>query len=319
VNPSIPEAAAEFGAAAERAFADLGGVDTARRSETDPDLRSTRVAPTLGALGIDALDPRADLETAAAAGELCRVAGRVVLPYPVAGVLLRDPADGLPFAVVPADVCRVDHGDLFGEWRVAALGGRAHSAVAGSRLGSKLGPFVTDLAVSHPLPRAADADVLLHFTLSAWQILGVVERSIELAVDHVNTRVQFDKPIASFQAVQFQLADAAAASEGLRELAKFTLWRLTASPADALPDVLALRVQALDVARSVTRTTQQLHGAAGMCDEYDISVLCRHVQPALRLPFGAERTTAALVDAVTSHGFDSLFAHGGAGRAGAAT
>ncbi|MHB1913128.1 MAG: hypothetical protein ACYCTI_13890, partial [Acidimicrobiales bacterium] len=61
------------------------------------------------------------------------------------------------------------------------------------------------------------------------------------------------------------------------------------------------------------RTTQQLHGASGLCDEYDISILCRHLQPALRLPFGADRAAEALFDSVERHGFESLFPHGGGG------
>ncbi len=81
-----------------------------------------------------------------------------------------------------------------------------------------------------------------------------------------------------------------------------------------MADVLALRVHALDVARAVLRTCQQLHGAAGVCDEYDISVLTRHVQPALRLPCSAERTAEALALAIERDGFDGLFAHGGAAR-----
>ena len=111
--------------------------------------------------------------------------------------------------------------------------------------------------------------------------------------------------------MQFQLADCAVAVAGLRELAHFTLWRIDTDP-DPLADVLALRVHALDVARSVLRTTQQLHGAAGVCDEYDVSVLARLVQPALRLPWGAERTAAALASAIERDGFAGLFPHGGA-------
>ena len=57
--------------------------------------------------------------------------------------------------------------------------------------------------------------------------------------------------------------------------------------------MLALRLHTLDVARPVLRTAQQLHGAAGVCDEYDVSVLTRTVQPALRLPCSAERTADA--------------------------
>jgi alkylation response protein AidB-like acyl-CoA dehydrogenase len=98
---------------------------------------------------------------------------------------------------------------------------------------------------------------------------------------------------------------------GLRELASFTLWRLD-SPVDASADVFALRVHAIDVARQVLRTCQQLHGAAGVCDEYDISVLTRMVQPALRLPWSAERTATLLADAIARDGFDGLFPHGGA-------
>ena len=116
--------------------------------------------------------------------------------------------------------------------------------------------------------------------------------------------------IASFQAVQFQLADAAVAVAGLRELAHYTLWRVAVDPAGAFADVMALRVHALDVARAVLRTCQQLHGAAGVCDEYDISVLTRMVQPALRLPWSAERTATELAAAIQRDGFDGLFDHG---------
>jgi hypothetical protein len=76
--------------------------------------------------------------------------------------------------------------------------------------------------------------------------------------------------------------------------------------------VLALRVHAIDVARAVLRTCQQLHGAAGVCDEYDISVITRHIQPALRLPFGAERGAQLLADAIDAQGFAGLFPHGAA-------
>ena len=110
--------------------------------------------------------------------------------------------------------------------------------------------------------------------------------------------------------MQFQLADCAVAVSGLRELAAFTLWRLDAEPGAALADALALRLHAIDVARAVLRTCQQLHGAAGVCDEYDISVLTRMVQPALRLPWSAERTATALADAIQGDGFEGLFPHG---------
>jgi len=312
VNPVLPDEATEFAAAATKAFAALGGVDAARRAEDDPTTRTTEVAPALAALGIDDLDPRADADSLAAAAALCEAAGRVALPYPLPSVLLA-PGDGRPMAVVPDGRARVNHGDLFGEWRVVTLDGRCRAAAAtqGDRLATRLGPFVADLTPGDELGDAA-SDRDLHLALTGWQVLGTVDRAVELAVDHVSTRIQFGKPISAFQAVQFQLADCAVAVAGLRELACYTLWRLGAAPDRALADVLALRAHALDVARSVLRTCQQLHGAAGVCDEYDISVLTRHVQPALRLPWSAERTVTELAGVIARDGFDGLFPHGGA-------
>ena len=317
MNPALPAEAAQFGAAAEKAFTAAGGVDLARRAEGDPQLRTGPVAQALDGLGVDELDPRTDLDTAAAAAELCRNAGRVVLPYPLVAVLLRDPA-GLPLALIPDDHGRANHGDLFRAWRVAALDATGGTATpAGARFGSKLGPFVTDLVVTDLAvgdrgpDRAAGADAAWHLVLTGWWILGTAERAVELAVDHVQGRVQFGQPLARFQAVQFQLADAVVAVDGLRELCRFTLWRLFADPTAARVDALALRLHALEVARAVLRTSQQLHGAAGLCDEYDISVLYRHVQPDLRLPFGATRTATELARAVPELGFAGLFAQGG--------
>ena len=310
MNPLLPEEAVEFGAAATKAFVALGGVDAARRAEEDPSVRSTEVAGSLAALGIDELDPRDGGDSLAAAAVLCEAAGRVALPYPVPAALLRD-GDGRPFAVVPDSAARVDHGDLFPEWRVASIATGGHLASAsGPRLATRLGPFVTDLTVSGPADNTHE-EPQLHVALTAWSVLGTVERAIELAVEHVNGRIQFGKPIATFQAVQFQLADCAVAAAGLRELASFTLWRIDAAD-EARPDVLALRVHAIDVARQVLRTCQQLHGAAGVCDEYDISVLTRLVQPALRLPWSAERTASLLAESIQRDGFDGLFPHGGA-------
>ena len=355
MNPVLPDDAVELGQTARRAFTKLGGVDAARRAEADPPSRH-EIGGLLRELGIDDLDPRADADTAAAAAVLCAEAGRVALPYPVAGVVLRGgtggDGPGRPVAVVPGRRLRVDHGDLFDEWLVCGTDGSAVVArPRGSRLATRLGPFVTDLAVgpgnpdgrstgtgedrdppaghdpaapsappppspspspsaSPTAPAASPRQAAWWLTLSSWTILGGLGRAVELATAHTQERIQFGKPLTAFQTVRFQLADAAIAVAGLRELALFTLWRLDVAPDQAWPDVLALRSHALDVARAVLRASQQLHGASGLCDELDICVLVRHLQPALRLPAGAEETARQLATAIAGHGFDGLFPHG---------
>ncbi|MCA4760682.1 hypothetical protein KXD96_26185 [Mycobacterium sp. SMC-2] len=47
-----------------------------------------------------------------------------------------------------------------------------------------------------------------------YQIIGAVGQMIDLAVDHARSRVQFGRPIGSFQAVRTRLADAYVAREG---------------------------------------------------------------------------------------------------------
>lgn len=311
MNPELPEEAVQFGAAAKKAFSDLGDVDFARKAEIDPSLRH-EVTEVMVQLGLDQLDPRTDLISLSAAAACCAEAGRVALPYPVAASLIRD-SYGRPTTSVPDNRPVADHSDLFDEWRIADLdGGQMRIARnASQRTGGRLGPFV---GLLEELRREDfdHKDILCHQLLTAWSILGTLERAVSDTRFHVNNRIQFGKPIATFQAVQFQLADAAVAVAGLRELACFTLWRFSEEGEGARADVIALRLHAIEAARSVLRICQQLHGAAGVCDEYDISILVRMVQPALRLPTGVEQTAAMLADVIESDGFVGLFEHGGA-------
>ncbi|MBS2079652.1 acyl-CoA dehydrogenase family protein, partial [Mycobacterium tuberculosis] len=113
--------------------------------------------------------------------------------------------------------------------------------------------------------------------------LGAVQQSLELVTEHVRARIQFGKPLADFQAVRFAVADAAVAVRGLHELAKYTICRPESLPAPIhSADALVLRLKAADTARQVMRTSHQLLGALGFCDESDVSVLDRHTQPLIR-------------------------------------
>jgi hypothetical protein len=68
-----------------------------------------------------------------------------------------------------------------------------------------------------------------------------------------------------------------------------------------------VRFTAAEVAQPTLRLCQQLHSAAGMCDEYDISVLVRHAQPALRLPIDTDAAADQVFGAITTQGISTLF------------
>lgn len=318
MNPHLSDDALEFGAVAAKAFADAGGVELARRAEADPTLRASQIRPLLDQLGAADLDVAGDPESAEAAAALCRATGAAAVPYPVVPLLLgalavdsRPDARRHPTPTTPGSRARVDHADLFDTWRVASVDGTAASGSGATELlGTRLGPFVGDVEIDGPA-RVEPIEIALHLTLTAFVVNGALAHAVELATAHVVDRVQFDKPLSSFQAVQFQLADAHVATAGAEECAQFALWRCHDDPDEAIVDALAARLAAVDASRGVLRITQQLHGAAGVCDEYDISVMARHLQPALRLPFGAETTALELAIAVEQLGFPGLFAHGG--------
>jgi hypothetical protein len=303
----LADEATELGRVVARAVENAGGDLIAREIEADPTSRSSRIDPLLGALGVWDLSPRADVVELEAAAEVCRAVGHYALPYPVAERLSRldDGNDGL---VLVADARpRADISEV--PLRFTALGvrgGRADISVAGSRLGSKLGPFVVDIE----LAREAEAPVeltSLALVLPCWTLLGMMERALELTCQHTIDRVQFGRRLADFQGVQFQLTDASVAVQGLAELARYALWSLHADPAHAHVDALALRLAALDAAGTVFRITHQLHGATGFCDEHALSWLSRYSQTLRRLPVGAAETEVLLVEAVERDGLAGLF------------
>jgi hypothetical protein len=325
MDPQLPDAVAELATTARRAFADAGGVGVARRAEHEPMAR-TVAAGALRAVGAFDVDPFADVEQALAAVALCREAGRVALPYPLEAMLCRQRTDnGREFAVVlvePRDPL-VDHADLLDAvadgMAAVDLDGQPYDAqIAGTPVDARLGPFIVPVTLSDTdleLPRVDDAAALA-WTLSAATLLGYVEAALDLAIEHVTTRHQFDRRIADFQAVQFQVADAVVAVQGLTELVQYTVWRVAELGAAARSDALACRLHAADVARVVLRTAQQLHGAAGVAEEYDVSVLCRRAQASLRIPVSSERIVDALASAIRDDGFAALFPQGRASARG---
>jgi 3-oxo-4-pregnene-20-carboxyl-CoA dehydrogenase alpha subunit len=305
----VPDDAAEIGRVCLDAFTDAGGVDLARRAMVEPTLRTEVVAPLLEQLGIADLSAlSADTDELLAVAEVCRVAGRTALPYPVAALMLA-PSPGLPVAVVAEHDPKVEHGDLFENWLTVAFSGGSHLAQPSTApLGSKLGTFVTGLARDGS-PWSGDQPGLIarSLTFSSVTALGIAQQALALAVEHTQAREQFGKPLSTFQSVQFNLAHASTIVAGLEELARFTVIRLADDNPAALVDALGLRLQTITVVRQAMRTSHQLHGALGFCTEHDLTILTRALQPLTRLPFDLSGTTNHLITAIDHHGFEGLF------------
>jgi hypothetical protein len=303
MNLSPPSEATDLGSTAQRAFGDIGGTDLTRRAEANNTDRG-QVEAVVRSLGLDGLRAGDDPVQLAAAAEVSRAAGRVALPYPLTSLLSRHGDNTPPVALVDLRYPLVNHADLFPEWSLWSISGQAFSGRPMTMCGTPLAPFACSVQVERTEPVG---DPWLIVLLSSAEILGTVERALELTTEHVSNREQFGQQLSRFQVVQFQLADAAVEIASLRELLNYTIWRRHSAPEAKEGDSLALRYLALDVAGRVMRTAHQLHGAMGFCDEHDVSVLSRHVQSFVRVSGSIESTIERLEHSASTAGFDSLF------------
>ena len=305
MNTELPLDISDFAAVAAKRLARLGGPSTALRAETDDGVRQAAHA-ALSELGAFELNVRSPSDDLLAAAVLCQSAGANALPYPLVEELLA--IDGARLTLVDPQAPRIDHGDLPGGWIAADLDGVRYRPQPARRTSARLGPFLVPATLSAPDGTVPAADVNLHLVLGSWRILGAIQQALHIVTEHVRARIQFGKPLADFQAVRFAVADAAVGVRGLHELAKYTICRSESLPAQMhSADALVLRYKAADTARQVLRTSHQLLGALGFCDESDISLLDRHTQPLIRLPLSAEALALRLIPDVRDGYLETLF------------
>jgi alkylation response protein AidB-like acyl-CoA dehydrogenase len=126
-------------------------------------------------------------------------------------------------------------------------------------------------------PQAADALArALDYgaAVASAELCGVAERAFEISLDYLKTRVQFGKPIGSFQALQHRAVDLYIQKELAGAVLDQVLEALGDAPDAATRAALASRLKARcsDAALRVTREAIQLHGAIGFTDDCDIGL-----------------------------------------------
>ncbi|MFO1199393.1 MAG: acyl-CoA dehydrogenase family protein [Burkholderiaceae bacterium] len=118
-----------------------------------------------------------------------------------------------------------------------------------------------------PLERALDEAAVM----ASAEMLGVTEAAFELALGYMRTRVQFGKPIGSFQALQHKATDLYVQQELVRAVLDDAVRALADGTGAQERAMIASRckARASDAGLRVTRECIQLHGAIGFTDEYD--------------------------------------------------
>ncbi|MFH1692316.1 MAG: acyl-CoA dehydrogenase family protein [Candidatus Omnitrophota bacterium] len=102
----------------------------------------------------------------------------------------------------------------------------------------------------------------------AAQAVGIAAGALEAAIKYSKERVQFGKPISSFQGLQFMLADMATETEAARALV-YSVARMIDSGCKNVAKVSAMaKLFASDVAMKVTTDAVQVFGGYGYMKEY---------------------------------------------------
>ncbi len=122
--------------------------------------------------------------------------------------------------------------------------------------------------------------------LTGAELLGVMGRALELALDHLKVRRQFDRPIGSFQALQHRAVDDRIAVELTRAL----LFQVCAARDEGRATsamASAVKARASGAALAVTKSAIQMHGAVGFADEHEAG-LCLKRAMTLSARYGNE-------------------------------
>jgi alkylation response protein AidB-like acyl-CoA dehydrogenase len=106
------------------------------------------------------------------------------------------------------------------------------------------------------------------------QMIGVAQGALTATVAYVKERTQFGKPIADFQAVQFQLAQAATELEAAR-LMVYNAARLKDSGADIAREGAMAKLFSSQVSERITSLCVELFGGYGYTKEYPVEKFYR--------------------------------------------
>jgi alkylation response protein AidB-like acyl-CoA dehydrogenase len=134
------------------------------------------------------------------------------------------------------------------------------------------------LAPQHTTPIGADPGLAdSAAVLLASEQVGAAERCLELTVDYTKNRVQFGRPIGSFQALKHRMADLYVAVSAARAVVDDAI-------ADPTPTTAALaRVAATDAFCAVAAEGIQMHGGIAITWEHDMQLYFKRAHGSAQL------------------------------------
>src|SRR5581483_7298785 len=109
------------------------------------------------------------------------------------------------------------------------------------------------------------------------ELTGAGEKVLELSVEYAKNRVQFGRPIGSFQAIQHKCADLVTDVDACRLITQYAVWCLdTGRPAAV--EVARAKTWVSDAIRRIVREGQQIHAGIGFILETPLHLYFRRAK-----------------------------------------
>jgi len=107
------------------------------------------------------------------------------------------------------------------------------------------------------------------------QAVGIAQGALDFAIQYANERIQFGKPISSFQAIQFMIADMATRVEAARALVYQVAAQIDANLEETEKLSAISKYFASETAMKVTTDAVQILGGYGYMKDYPVERMMR--------------------------------------------
>jgi alkylation response protein AidB-like acyl-CoA dehydrogenase len=115
-------------------------------------------------------------------------------------------------------------------------------------------------------------------TFTSADLLGSASRALDMSVEYAKDRVQFGRPIGSFQAVKHRCADMLVDVEGMRSTVYWAAWCIGAGDSDASVAASTAKIWCGDASKRVMASALQVHGGIGFTWEHDLHFFLKRAQ-----------------------------------------
>ncbi|MEZ4267160.1 MAG: acyl-CoA dehydrogenase family protein [Myxococcota bacterium] len=157
-------------------------------------------------------------------------------------------------------------------------------------------PVLVDVAPTELLGTKGNTHKLLCRVLAraaaalASEQVGVAERCLDMSVEYAKTRVQFGRPIGSFQAIKHRCADMLVDVESARAASWYAAWATEFAPDEAAAAASLAKAWCSEASYRAAAECIQVHGGIGFTWEHDAHIA-----------FKRARASEALLGTPTAH------------------